>query len=811
MIMQRDMQYFSLLELFEASFVFYGNDGEHDGGRDYIENIIRTYGVDEDVSLTVDLLLAGVPDDTVYSGLLNLEGYKIIDDSKLRCGVIRDDLWTRFVNREATPVDIQSTENLDGDTVSAPSEIRLAMSSQIIDRQTQYTGHSGDIDTIAECIVATTANISLSGLQTIDGVALIVGRRVLVKDQSSAVDNGVYIVSTGSWTRAADANTGDELAGGIVYIKQGTTNAGKTFKQTADPVTIGVTSLTFSQYNYVDDYLLFEYPDDGTVDVCSGLFNFYIPATVDPSIKEIEESYTPPVFAVENHSDLVNQIEIVEGFGVMTISGTISLSYNWDILHNNGGPLDSVTETFTWYYQINDDAPVEIIAVVDVDAAPFTHPKQVTLNGSSFPFVVNLGDRIKTFIRINIDPDWSECSGDYTSRTFYGGITTEEVTFDFKSEADETQAEGFLIHDLAGAILDRITTAGRFYSEYLGSGLTSYRQYANDGCAWNYGAFKGLHIRGYTLSEKKHFESFKGFWEGVNPVFNLGLGYEEINGVQCIRIENKSYFFDPEPVVTLSWVNNIEEDLDTDHVTKKITVGYNNWQAEEVRGIDDPQTKSIFATRFKNIGKEMTISSTWIGASLAIETTRRKTIERSKDYKFDNNTFLIALNPEPEGSPFIYSPELTENFDDVSNLSNAATRYNIFLTPIRNLHRWLIYFNGCLQDYLASAYKFVSGEGNYDLSTQYDCTDGLKANCEGTQCGTVSESQGPSVSPDYLFTPTMWTFEHPLIWEEYKAIRDNRRNAILVSGTDSNYSTCFIKRLEYDITKSKAKFVVWKK
>ena len=63
----------------------------------------------------------------------------------------------------------------------------------------------------------------------------------------------------------------------------------------------------------------------------------------------------------------------------------------------------------------------------------------------------------------------------------------------------------------------------------------------------------------------------------------------------------------------------------------------------------------------------------------------------------------------------------------------------------------------------------------------------------------------------YLFTQETLEFEHPLSWADYKAIRNNRTKAIGVSRTDSNHMICFIKRLEYDINKSKAKFIVWKR
>lgn len=71
-------------------------------------------------------------------------------------------------------------------------------------------------------VCATTANITLSGTQTIDGIAVVAGNRVLVKNQTTASQNGIYVVAAGAWTRAADADTTNEIAGGIVNVDSGT-------------------------------------------------------------------------------------------------------------------------------------------------------------------------------------------------------------------------------------------------------------------------------------------------------------------------------------------------------------------------------------------------------------------------------------------------------------------------------------------------------------------------------------------------------------------------------------------------------------
>lgn len=96
--------------------------------------------------------------------------------------------------------------------------------------------------------VATTANIILSGTQTIDGVSANAGDRVLVKNQSTQTQNGIYIVSASTWTRSNDADTGAEILTAAVLVTAGTTQANTqwTCSNSTTP-TIGSTNITFAQ------------------------------------------------------------------------------------------------------------------------------------------------------------------------------------------------------------------------------------------------------------------------------------------------------------------------------------------------------------------------------------------------------------------------------------------------------------------------------------------------------------------------------------------------------------------------------------
>ncbi|BCA28383.1 head decoration protein [Metapseudomonas otitidis] len=95
---------------------------------------------------------------------------------------------------------------------------------------------------------ATTANVTLSGTQTIDGVALVVGDRVLVKNQSTASGNGIYLVASGSWTRTTDFDAGSKVLGAAVFVSEGATQGNQQWKMTTDaPITIGTTALVWEQ------------------------------------------------------------------------------------------------------------------------------------------------------------------------------------------------------------------------------------------------------------------------------------------------------------------------------------------------------------------------------------------------------------------------------------------------------------------------------------------------------------------------------------------------------------------------------------
>ncbi len=99
--------------------------------------------------------------------------------------------------------------------------------------------------------VATTSNINLSGTQSIDGVSVIADNRVLVKNQTTLSQNGVYLCKSGTWTRTSDMGTGSDASNNFTFVEEGTTNEHQGFVCTSNKgsAVVGTNNLEFTQFS----------------------------------------------------------------------------------------------------------------------------------------------------------------------------------------------------------------------------------------------------------------------------------------------------------------------------------------------------------------------------------------------------------------------------------------------------------------------------------------------------------------------------------------------------------------------------------
>lgn len=154
--------------------------------------------------------------------------------------------WVPVGNVGYTPV------NKAGDSMTGALTLNADPVTPLHAATKQYVDAvASGLDPKGSVRAATTANITLSGTQTIDGVALVAGNRVLVKNQTTQSQNGIYVVDAGAWNRASDFDTNAEVtAGAYTFVEQGTVNAGIGYVLiTPDPIDLGTTALTFSSFS----------------------------------------------------------------------------------------------------------------------------------------------------------------------------------------------------------------------------------------------------------------------------------------------------------------------------------------------------------------------------------------------------------------------------------------------------------------------------------------------------------------------------------------------------------------------------------
>ncbi len=152
------------------------------------------------------------------------------------------------------------------------------------------------LDPKASCAVATVANISLTGEQTIDGI-LTSASRILVKDQSAGAENGIYVTAAGAWARSSDSDEDAEVTNGLyVHVVGGTIGGKKGYiLTTLDPITVGTTALVFA---------LFSDATAAPVDSVHGRTGAVVSASGDYDADEITETASNKIMLAAERTKL---------------------------------------------------------------------------------------------------------------------------------------------------------------------------------------------------------------------------------------------------------------------------------------------------------------------------------------------------------------------------------------------------------------------------------------------------------------------------------------------------------------------------
>ena len=151
---------------------------------------------------------------------------------------------------------LASNTTIDAVTLTTGSITTTPSGANDIANKSYVDSVAQGLDAKASCVVATTVNLAaLSGLLTIDGVTVVAGDRVLVKNQTLTQNNGIYVAASGAWTRSTDMDVWAEVPNAFTFIETGSTQADTGWVTTANAGgTIGVTAMPWTQFSGAGTY-----------------------------------------------------------------------------------------------------------------------------------------------------------------------------------------------------------------------------------------------------------------------------------------------------------------------------------------------------------------------------------------------------------------------------------------------------------------------------------------------------------------------------------------------------------------------------
>lgn len=717
-----------LVMFYRTTFQAYGSNGVDDGGREFLLKVEENHGV----NAVILAELQRADDNIVFRAISSLEVsirsfvQAINFDHNLSFTFKQKSSWTDFINRYETPVDIRSAQTLDGAVVTQAPIKQIPLPSQII-KQTFETVQKKALRIGSEY----PAIFESPDFQT-EFVANDIAQLNLDDDVRNELQTNMAAPLLIRGNEQAQPIFILKYGGNFVWdIKLAITELNT---RTADPsLTKWKNAASYEMYIQFNNEvpILFNRVDKSKT--------FITPPGIVAPFEQTDE-WSEFDSSGNRFCEPGDEIKLW-----MKFLGPGTLGYG-----NNGITI----AVFQPYILGSDDNNIPM------------QPALAALYPGDYLYTATPYVWYRPFVSGPENPIESK------------------ITFIQYTEYPATTAEGFFIHDVAKAVAERYGC--KFTSPYLGNDQTT-PAYLTNGCGNNFMLVKGLHLRGFTVAEKAFFHSMKDIFNGFGNIMPVGLK-ETVNAgetyLEILPIED--LYPNVEPVVNLYNVKNIKRSYKDELFYNKVISGYHQGGNSATGGLDDSHYDITRASILKAIGVEFDMRSEYLASSLLFEQARRMSENRTDDYDFDNNTFIVSVHKDED----VYTPELDENFDDITGVVNPS-RYNYRITPARNFIRRLKLLSVGLFQYVGSLWKFTEGKGNYDLSTTM-----VASACDEQVGVPVSEKQDiQSVKP--LFIGNAYEIEHYITETQWKLLQENRHVPIGISQTSRDAKPFYIFDFQY--------------
>lgn len=162
----------------------------------------------------------------------------------------------------------------------------------------------------------------------------------------------------------------------------------------------------------------------------------------------------------------------------------------------------------------------------------------------------------------------------------------------------------------------------------------------------------------------------KDVFEAMKSVYNIGMGieYDEFknDGSKLIRIEPYKYFYNDSVVFTATFPKKVEKRVNTNKYISLVDVGYSTWTTESTNGLNDVFTDRNYRTELSTVQNTYKAICEFIASDYAIEITRRKWGSITNDWRYDNDTFIVMLEPDGDdlkSETFDFPANVAENIN----------------------------------------------------------------------------------------------------------------------------------------------------
>jgi hypothetical protein len=404
-----------------------------------------------------------------------------------------------------------------------------------------------------------------------------------------------------------------------------------------------------------------------------------------------------------------------------------------------------------------------------------------------------------------------------------GVSTPYNIEFDFEycnidiagvSQCEPTSAKAFLINETLSHISESITdNCLPVYSEWYGRTDSQPYNVAQDGYGSMRCVTKGSMIRNIIFKNgtlPKLQLSMKDCFDALNAIDCIGMSVEPLAGYggNCLRIERFSYFYEQDIILELEGVNEVAIKVKSSAFINNFRSGYSTWRREEVAGQGEFMTTREYTTGIKSSSNPFEKLCNWIAATFTIELTRRQYGYNSRDWDYDENTFLFSLH-RFNGKIEV---ETADFYSNLNNVSDQASLYNLRISPIRMALMWL---QRIYQQYLSPT--GANAAGNLVLFTKGDnniVAEGELVNNNIFKAYPLKENEnlyGDQFATDDYWFPFLRNeiaeFSYPLSFQNWLLLYQNPKGLIKFNcGTEVKYG--WILDINYKPTTGMADFVL---